>query len=598
MNGLLAALLAVEGLELRADHLWGDASTLAGEGGVVLILPEGRVEAARFSYDRASATLRLVEGRYRAEGLAVDFGAASLVLPDGEALLVEARLEGEGLRLAAQTLRRTEAGGIAATGVVATRCDCERPPWALIVEAAEGDPAERLILDGARLQLCGGPSLPLPLRQLQVAERTGPGLPEAGSQGGALWVGLPVRVKIAGPTALSLGPRLYAGRGLFGLGALRDPGPFRGEVSGMGGYDGALAAPRGAVRAKGAAGGGGLRAGVDAVGSSDAAWAADFGGDLLQRERPYEERLAYVAAGPLRLETDRFGFAGATRQGLGAGVLEGSGAVGETVVYGRGRLDAFGQGADPLQTAVTEGRAGLDGGLARSWALGPGHLDGGLDGRLYGWQAGPAAGRLRGEGAALLDLWGGVGGLRSAGAIGVFAEAAALGGEEGPLPMDRLGPVARYGPRLEGAAFGPGGLVLEGALSGWQAQDRQGERAFSGRAIGQAQAGPARLSAQLSPRLQMGEGRLGDETGAIELGLAQTAALRQAWGRVGHAVPGVGGLSLAWVGRVDLEGRGLLEQGPDLVYDSGCDCLFVEAGARWAIDQTAPSLGLRLRLGP
>jgi hypothetical protein len=96
----------------------------------------------------------------------------------------------------------------------------------------------------------------------------------------------------------------------------------------------------------------------------------------------------------------------------------------------------------------------------------------------------------------------------------------------------------------------------------------------------------------------MGAGRLGDETGAIELGLARAAGLQQAWGRLGHAVPGVGGLSLAWAGRVDLQGRGLLEQGPDLVYNSGCDCLFVEAGARWSVDQTAPSLGLRLRLGP
>jgi len=598
VNGLLAALLAVEGLELRADHLWADAGILAGEGGVVLILPEGRVEAAGFSYDRASATLRLVEGRYTAEGLTVDFGAASLVLPDGEALLVEARLAGEGIGLTAQTLRRREAGGIAATGVVATRCDCERPPWALIVEAAEGDPEERLILDGARLQLCGGPSFPLPLRHLQVAERTGPGLPEAGSQGGALWVGLPVRVKIAGPAALSVGPRVYAGRGLFGVATLRDPGPFRGEVSGMGGYDGASEALRGALRAKGSAGGGGLRAGVDATGAGDGAWAEDFGADLLQRQRPYDERLAYVAAGPLRLETDRFGFAGPTRQGLGAGVLEASGAVGEMGVYGRGRVDAFGLGADPLQTAVTEGRVGLDLGLSRALAVGPGHLEGGLDGRLYGWQAGPAAGRLRGEGAALLDLWGAGGGLRSVGAIGVFAMAAAMEGEAGPLPMDRLGPAARYGPRLEGAAFGPGGLVLEGALSGWQAQDRRGARSFSGRAIGQAQAGPARLSAQVSPRLQMGEGWLGDETGAIELGLARAAGLQQAWGRLGHAVPGVGGLSLAWAGRVDLRGRGLLEQGPDLVYNSGCDCLFVEAGARWSVDQTAPSLGLRLRLGP
>jgi hypothetical protein len=30
-------------------------------------------------------------------------------------------------------------------------------------------------------------------------------------------VGLPVRVKIAGPAALSVGPRVYAGRGLCGV---------------------------------------------------------------------------------------------------------------------------------------------------------------------------------------------------------------------------------------------------------------------------------------------------------------------------------------------------------------------------------------------
>jgi hypothetical protein len=501
-------------------------------------------------------------------------------------------------QIRADRLQWTADGRFVGTDVWLSRCDCERPPWALRAETVTGELGERATIRGGMLELCGKPVLPIPWLVVPMRERR-PGLrlPEVGYTAQGWRVAQPVFLALGDPVDLTLAPE-WRSQGALRLltdASVRTRAGPDAQLMGAIGRDRSAGGARGMLDAEAAAVRGPLYGSIDSTWISDSRYLSDYGVDFLGRTVPWTESLVSLGAGPLRLESDTFGPAGPDTQALAqrpiAGVLRMAGRpIGPLSSDVGARVDMVDLGGTaPSSAERLEATAGLAGGRV----LGPASIEGRIEGRTIQWADSTAWQEGRVSLAARVGLWGDAGPLRHVADIGVEGAIAGVLGkpvvqllEDQPAQPWSLGPSLRsrwlsavgVPVSLEASLpWTPAGLLPTGA--GHLQLERWG----------------ARLGG--SGDLQEARTWWGDDRLALGLGAVHYGDLLQGQGDVSWVLPAPAeAWRPGWRTLHDLASGAALSQGPTLGYDSACDCLRVEARAAWSEDRALPEFWVHLEL--
>ncbi len=495
----------------------------------------------------------------------------------------------------ADRLQWSADGRFKGDGVWATRCACTVPPWAVRARTAEGVVGDELRLKGGALELCGRAVLPLPPMTLSLSERrTGLQLPEFGHTGQGWRVAQPLALALGKPLDVTLAPewRSDGDLRLLSDAYLRLPNEQSVELEGAVGHDGEV---RGMLGGRGAVSTGAAFASLDSLWLSDHRYLGDYGAGFLDRSAPWAESLAAAGVGPVRVESNVFGRTRPEDDGLPsrpiAGVVQVSGQpVGPLSLSAGTRVDMFDAGDDGQDRAQRLlSVIGLSGGRQ----MGPGAIEGRVEGRSTRWVDPAIWHEARASLATRLGLWGDIGKMRAVSDVGVLASAAKTAGLPSPLMLEeRLAPEWSVGPTVRSHWLGASSVPVsfEAGLP-WTPEGLLPS--------GAAQVALAQWGGRVSGNTDLQEAGLWwDDTRArLAVGAVRAGGLLQGDGEVSWMLPPpVHAWRPGWRGLSDLTTGRFLSQGPTLTYDSPCDCLRVESVAAWSQDRELPEFWVHLSL--
>jgi hypothetical protein len=466
-----------------------------------------------------------------------------------------------------------------------TPCTCERPPWAITATEGKGTFGEELRLREAALEVCGVPVVPVPWLRLPLNPRR-PRLliPEVGvgEYGG----------RIATPVWLPVGAR----SGLIVAPEVRSDREFRQRFSGEGplgkaslevGRSEETGATEGMIEARGGLDDGRMRLAVDSRLVTDPTVTRAYANDFMARSSPYAEQLMVAAVGPVRLESNTFD-RGPYQRPLGAVLSVAGEAMGPVSVTASTRMDWVEIGEEAHQ--LDRGAATLT--MDSAASMGPFEGALGVNGRAAQWSdGGPwTEGQIRS--AVFLPVWGEVGPWVQVAELGMeMSLAQAQGALEDRFGWLEPSPRWAMGPVLRSTFIGRHGVPFSSELrvmrtpNGWlpvgTVHGMQGP--WSGRLQADLDLQAARF-AYAGERLNGG------------LGGVRGNEILQSYGDVRLLV--AAGLSPGWAGLFDHQEQGWARQGPQLSWDSGCDCLSLDARVEWARDQERPDAMIRMDLRP
>ena len=350
---------------------------------------------------------------------------------------------------------------------------------------------------------------------------------------------------------------------------------------------------RGMLDGRGALELGNTQLSMDSTWISDPRYLADFGADYLSRAAPWTESLLSAGAGPVRVESDTFGRTRVEGEALAqrpvAGVLRLAGhGLGPLSVDMGSRVDVVSSpGLDQAQRF--EAAVGVLGGRA----LGPTSVEARAEARSIYWSGSTPWHEGRLWGAARLNMWGDLLGTRHLADVGIEASASRQqGAVEQRLPEDRPAPVWSIGPSLRSHWLSSTAvpLTLEARLP-WTPDGLVPE------ASGQLQISRWGWRLGLSEPLQEARTWWSDERLTLGVGAVRFDELVQAQTDLSWALPGDAyRWRPGWHALQDLQGGRSLSQGPSLSYESGCDCLALQARASWSEDKELPELWVHLDL--
>ena len=470
-----------------------------------------------------------------------------------------------------------------------TPCVCERPPWGISGEGAEGVFGEYLVIENAAVQVCGVPVFPLPFSRISLDPRS-PRLllPELryGDDGPVL--GVPVWLPLGERSAMILTPELWGEKGVRQRVFVDGPLGFaKVWVAKQDVY----AAPTSALDTQISQDVEKFWGGADIQWSSDSGARRDYSGDFFERSRMFEERRMVVGAGPLRLESDTFDTADVQRP-VG-GVLSVVGLpLGPLSVGAVARLDALEYSqSQPVENGSSHRSSvifNLDGGRQFGFV----DTEYGLD--ITGLQTSRRApyGQATAEAAALIAGWADVGKLRHIGQTGLAVRVSA---DDGELD-DPMGWVKPRAPWAVGAVQRSTLLGVSGVPLHWSAEWMRTPSGWAPEASLVLNHKGIVSAVQGDLVLQSALVGFTDEGGDVRVGAVRGAGLFQ--GMASASVLVAPGWRPGWSGLLDFQTSRFLRQGPQLLWDSQCDCLRVRMGLEWANDRHKPDAMIQIDLQP
>lgn len=581
-------LAAADPLQIDAGQVVITPERATGTGGVALTLEGAAMQAEAFTYDPATGTLTVEEGRWARPDGQLRFAAGSYVLGTRAARFTDVSLtDPEGRRYAAAGLEILDSGNSVLQQVRFNPCG----DLSFTARRAEIVPGEVVRLRGAWLGWGEARLLPLPPLSLPLAERrSGLLAPELGWTDDGLRASLPVYLTLGPAADLRLSPGVWGERGPRLDTRLRYALPEgEGTWTATGAYDWLTQAPRGAATVAHRSERGRTWAAADARVWSDPAYDQDYGESFLSRTTPWTRVRGGAGAGPLRLETDGFQSADPVGQRpLGVVGSAPGQALGPLTWSAQARLDAYTLGRAPWDSAPPDLRAEAGGSLAAGLDREVLRARLQVGGRGVGWQGEAPWAEGWTEGALEVPFWAARPGGLDLLDLGVAGRLGAVAGTPtARAPADTTGPGWAAGPTLRLRRVRSQGVPWSLGVAGLATDD-----GLQPRLDLRITQGDWDLSATADRDLQTATLASSGAPLRLTLATAHTELLWEAHGRAAVDLPGaLQGWTPGWQAVVDLQDPGLLRHGPTVSWTPPCGCLRAAAALEWSDDQDGPDLG-------
>ncbi|MGB0640713.1 MAG: hypothetical protein ACPGTU_15345, partial [Myxococcota bacterium] len=398
------------------------------------------------------------------------------------------------------------------------------------------------------------------------------------------WVALPVFVPIGATGDLVLAPEVWTERGVrqrvewrstFGIGSMvagkeSVSDPLRGMATVDGAHDDGL-----------------YRVGIDGLWLSDTEYLTDFGEDYWMRSTPWAEQRTMVGVGPFRLQSSTTNTDSLQRPVSGVLAITGQ-QVGPVGFSGVVRTDLMQDPANTLGGELQRGSALFMATTGRDFGV----VEADSVVRVQAVQWSDAGPRTDTEWASRvhLPMWGDVGSARHLAAVGFeFGIANTVGVVDERDPWVRDVPGWSAGPLFRSEWLTSTGVPFQGETKLMMTED--GVRPSGAVNF---QAGPWTIVGQGEEGLQGGRVGFDDDWWGVGVASARVDGLFQAG--FNGAVSVGAGWRPGWSGVMDVPTGTMIQQGPQVVYSSPCDCFDVRMQAEWSPDRLLPDALVRIDL--